>query len=96
MACESAVVRLVWRLLEAQGRFIAEADAADRFDDVADLYTELSGDAIKQGTLWSDFKTAAKLRNRMLHRMYVPTPEETAESLASYHSFVEHLKSKGL
>ena len=96
MACESAVVRLVWRLLEAQGRSIAEADAADRFEGVAVLYTELSGDAIKQGKLWSDFKKTFDLRNRMVHTSYIPTPAETAESLAAYHPFIEHLKSKGL
>ncbi len=66
------------------------------FDTVAALYTELSGDAINQATFWSDFKRAAKLRNRMFHRTYIPTPEETVDSLAAYHPFIEHLKSKGL
>lgn len=66
------------------------------FDDVVALYTELSCDALNQGKLWSDFKSAAKLRNQMLHKSYVPTPEETVDSLAAYHPFIEHLKSKGL
>ena len=96
MACESGVVRMVWRMLEEKGRATDEADDAARLDDLAALYTELSGDALKQGTLWSDFKRAAKLRNRMLHRTYIPTPECTAESLAAYHPFIEHLKSKDL
>ena len=86
---------MLWRLLESEGRSLEEANQW-YFDTVVTLYTELSGDAINQATFWSDFKRAAKLRNRMVHTSYVPTPEETVDSLAAYHPFIEHLKSKGL
>jgi hypothetical protein len=61
-------------------------------DKVANLYEALSGDAIRQLPLWSQYKAHTELRNDVVHQGREVDAEQSQHSLDSVQALIDHVR----
>jgi hypothetical protein len=65
-------------------------------DKVANLYEALSGDAIRQLPLWSQYKEHTELRNDVIHQGREVDATQSQRSLDSVRALIDHVRQAAL
>ena len=98
-ACEVLTAQVIRHLLNVRQAGDLEEWVADSLPSfsldnraVRDLYVTLSGDQIRERSLWPRYTGHVRHRNRVAHRSEAATREQAEDSCAAAAELIEHLE----
>jgi hypothetical protein len=102
MACETATERAFAYWFQKRGIAELESSVTELFpsyslanDKIRELYVALSGDKIHEASFWPLFKTAAKLRGKIVHGGQRATATQANEAVQAAELFTRHMVAAG-